>query len=187
MSNKQQEWLLKAATAICAEFVFKLDPASVLYSYGFPKGRGKGKAIGQCFYKPKPTGYGGAIFVHPCQWKTPLDVLHVLLHEIIHAETPGAGHKGEFVRLCKEAGLVKPWTATTAGDACKARLNKIAESLGDFPTADFDLLSLAGKKQACRLRLYECPCGVKVRVASDSFAAQCNDCDGEFSKQEGPK
>jgi hypothetical protein len=181
--NTQQNYLLRAATELVKVHNLKLDPAGIIYSYGFPKARGRHKVIGQCLYQPKPTGYGGAIFVHPCQWKTPLDVLHVLLHELIHAETPGAGHKGEFSAICKRVGLVKPWTSTTPGEELKTRLNKIAETLGEFPQADFDLLSLKRPGGGSRLRLWMCECGVKVRVASDDFQATCQQCEGLFEMQ----
>ncbi len=182
-TNTQQNYLYRAAGLIGKEFGFKVKADDMLFSYGFPKGRGRGKVIGQCFYKPCPTGYAGAIFVHPCQWKSAYDVLHVLLHELIHAETPGAGHKGEFVKLCKAVGLVKPWTATTAGPECKAKLEGLALSLGEFPQADFDLMK-APVKQVGRLRLWECGCGVKCRVASDDFSATCGECEGPFERQE---
>lgn len=34
--NTQQNYLLRAATALCKEHDFKLDPATIVYSYGFP-------------------------------------------------------------------------------------------------------------------------------------------------------
>lgn len=182
--NTQQNYLFRAAQSLCKAFELKLDPASIVYSYGFPKGRGgRGKTIGQCWHAPKPAGYAGAIFVHPCQWKSALDVLHVLLHEILHAEHPNAGHKGEFVKACKAVGLVKPWTATTAGPELKERLNKMAEELGEFPKSDFDIMGKGGKKPGSRLRLWECGCGIKVRVASDDFDATCGGCGDKFEMQ----
>lgn len=39
-----------------------------------------------------------------------------------------------------------------------------------------------GAGSGSRLRLYKCDCGVKVRVASDSFDATCNKCDTVFQK-----
>lgn len=182
--NTQQAYLLAASRAIVKDYGFKLDAESIVYSYGFPKGRGKAKVIGQCWSAPKPSGHNGFIVVHPCQWKTPLDVLHVLLHELIHAETPGAGHKGEFVKLARASGLVGPPTATTAGPECAMRLNKLAEGLGEFPKADFDLSALKKPSTGSRLRLWECSCGVKARVASDDFAAECGLCGSEFEKVE---
>lgn len=182
-SNRQQEYLYRAATALTEEFALDVQPQNLLYSYGFPKGRGgRGKIIGQCWNAPKPDGYDGAIFIHPCQFTTPLDVLHVLLHELIHAEHPTAGHKGEFVKECKRVGLVKPWTSTTASAETAERLNAIAATLGDFPNAGFDSNAAAKERKGSRLRKWECACGVKVRVASDDFAATCGLCDEPFER-----
>ncbi len=181
--NTQQNYLLRAAVELVKANGLKLDPSTLIYSYGFPKGRGRGKTIGQCWSSPRPHGYKGAIFVHPCQWKAPYDVLHVLLHELIHAESPDSGHKGEFVAIAKRVGLVKPWTATTAGAELKERLNKIAEILGEFPTAHFDVSAMTGAGKGSRLRLWECGCGIKVRVASDDFSATCGLCSEAFERQ----
>lgn len=40
-----------------------------------------------------------------------------------------------------------------------------------------------GVGSGSRLRLYQCECGVKVRVASDSFDATCNKCDTVFQRE----
>lgn len=39
-----------------------------------------------------------------------------------------------------------------------------------------------GKGSGSRLRLYTCDCGTKVRVASDTFDATCNQCQTVFAK-----
>lgn len=41
-----------------------------------------------------------------------------------------------------------------------------------------------GKGSGSRLRLYQCDCGVKVRVARDDFRAHCDDCGTAFVRVE---
>jgi formylmethanofuran dehydrogenase subunit E len=90
-------------------------------------------------------------------------VLDVLLHELIHAIMPGQGHRRGFSQLAAKMGLVKPWTATTAGPELHARLTKMAKRLGEFehsPVSD-----ATRKKQTTRMLKVECPkCGYLVRT-----------------------
>jgi hypothetical protein len=182
--NRQQAYLVRAARELTAEFELPI-PEEILMSYGFPKGsKGGRKLLGQCWYEPSPKGIKAVIFIAPSQWSEPVEVLHVLLHELIHAATPGEGHKGAFKTLARKAGLEGKLTATTPGETCKERLRLLGERLGDFPAAAFDTLP-RGKKQTTRLRLWECECGIKVRVAKDEFHATCEECGEKFQAKGG--
>jgi hypothetical protein len=174
-----QQSYAEAAYRLLRADIMPQAPEDVIVAYGFPKGRHGLKAIGQCFQNPKPENKSCVIFIRPCQWKTPLDVLHVLVHEMVHAATPGAGHRGAFKILARNVGLEGPLRATFAGKALCGRLNAVSAKLGPFPAADFDFET---KKQKSRLRLYQCDCPIKVRVASDSFGATCHDCRGDFKR-----
>lgn len=60
--------------------------------------------------------------------------LATLVHECAHAALPiKTGHKGPFAKLSGSLGLVKPWTATTAGETLLPRLLTLADELGPFP------------------------------------------------------
>jgi hypothetical protein len=47
----------------------------------------------------------------------PIEVAHILLHEMVHAFTQGHGHRGNFTKIMKFLDSNSPMTATTAGDA----------------------------------------------------------------------
>ena len=151
-------------------------------SCGFPKGsrgRSAAKAIGQCWGTDAAADEHANIFISPVL-DDPARVLDVLLHELIHAGTPGAGHKGPFVAACKAVGLLKPWTATTAGPELEGSLVAMAKEIGSYPHGA--MMVPDGKRPGSRLRLWECPCGIKARVSSDEFLATCERCGEGFER-----
>lgn len=183
--NGQQAWLAAAYKAIQRDLV-KDAPDNVLLSYGFPKGRsGRGKRIGECWQgQTLPEGQAAIIFIHPCQWTSAADVLHVLVHEALHASLPmGTGHKAPFPKRAREVGLEGKPTSTVAGEELKGKLVRMAERLPAFPKAPFDSMGKGEKKPGSRLRKWVCGCDVIARVASDDFDATCNLCDEAFKQE----
>jgi hypothetical protein len=176
--DTREAWLRRASAIIGPEVG---APAALHVSMGFPKGSaGKRKAIGQCWNGRLSADKAPHIFISP-ELDGAAPVLAVLVHELIHAGEPNAGHKGAFITKAKAVGLVKPWTATSAGPELAARLETIAAQLGPFPHAP---LAVADRgRKGSRLRLWECACPVKVRVASDEFNATCGECDSPFERQ----
>jgi hypothetical protein len=186
--NTQQEWLVAAYVAMQAKYLPEApNVENVVLTYGFPKGKGGRKgsqAIGQCWFDPCPTA-NAVILIHPCQWTTPVDVLHVLLHEAVHAAVGCAcGHKGPFKTLATRVGLTGKMTATVPSDSLRAELEAMAESLPAFPSAGFNPSGMGGGKKGSTLRRFVCPCDVKVRVGSDNFEATCDLCGGKFERSE---
>lgn len=154
----------------------------VWVSVGWPKGhRGRGRAIGQCWDGTQSTDRAPHVFISP-ELAIADVVLATLTHELIHAALPGAKHRGRFVEVARAVGLVRPWTATTAGPELGAELAKMAGKLGKYPHASLAPLA-ATQKPGSRLRLWVCECGVRVRVASDVFMASCLRCGREFKRQ----
>ena len=182
--DTREGWLRDAAKrtgSLLAKVVDNQVPAFHV-SVGFPKGaRGKGRAIGQCWDGTSSADGSCHVFICPTL-VDPAAVLPVLLHEQIHA-TVGCDqkHRGKFAKAMKAVGMVKPWTTSSPGPELATALAKIAEELGPYPHAAL-ALPLLGKKGS-RLRLWQCECGVKVRVARDSFNATCDDCGGAFERQ----
>jgi hypothetical protein len=123
----------------------------------------------------------GFISLHPTIFNNPSRVLDVLLHEMIHAATPGDGHKGLFPKLAKRCGLAGKMTATTAGPALKEQLDKfLADRLPVMPPGYGDL-SPARKKQTTRMLKYVCPsCSQIIRAATDELNAVCGECAEQF-------
>ncbi len=178
----REEWLNKAAARTAV--LCKRTVPTLYYSVGFPKGARSGKgrhAIGQCW--PGQVSETHHIFISP-ELVDPVEVLATLMHEQVHAAVGCAcGHKREFVKAAKAAGLVKPWTATTPSPELAAELAKVAAAVGPYP---HEVLRPEDRpRPGSRLRLYECQCPrpVKVRVASDEFDATCNVCGQPFEQR----
>lgn len=179
-------WLELAYEALRRDILTTAPPVeAVNVTCGFPsrgaRSRTK-KVVGECFHGFEETEAPTFISLHPKVFKDPIEVLATLLHEAIHATLPPkSGHGPRFAAAAKEAGLEGPPTATVPGEALKVRLNAILKALPPMPKGWGDMTSKPAA--GSRLRLYECSCGVKVRVASDEFLAMCKECDDDF---EGP-
>jgi hypothetical protein len=139
-------------------------------SVGFPAGSRKrqiNKTLGQ--YWPKASASDGVpqIFISPSSGASsdPVYMLAVLVHEMVHACTEGAGHGPEFRKLAVKVGLQPPMRSTTASAQLKKSLRKIADELGQFPHGTIDPTTRPGKKG--KLKGYECKgysdsCGFKL-------------------------
>ena len=173
----REAWLLKALDAFKPLLTEAGHPLvkPVYVSVGWPKGRRgrKSKSIGQCWPGSLSKDGSGHIFISP-ELEGGTRVLAVLLHEVGH-DLVGCehGHKKPFADFAKSVGLVKPWTATTAGEELAKTLALIVEVLGPYPHAALADIG-AGNKQTTRMRLYQCPvCEQKVRAATDTLSIQC--------------
>jgi len=181
--NTQQEYLARAVDALRDEFL-PATPSPLLVTYGWPSRKAlsaRRRTLGECWpARQAPAPYKAAIFISPVCWKAPADLLHVVLHEMIHTIVPGGGHRAPFSQIAGPVGLVKPWTATTPSPELAVKLEAIAATLGDFPSAGMEPAPKV--KKGSRLRLFECQCAppVKVRVAHDDFDARCNVCVADF-------
>lgn len=182
----REAWLKEACNKLpeglaVAGLVFPTAlPSDLKVSCGFPSTRAlstKKRRIGECWRSGEPNTQ---VYISPVL-DTPLDVLGTLVHELLHATLPkGTGHKGLFKREMKNVGLEGKPTETTIGEALSHCLNDLAGELGVYPHKAITASELERKKQTTRLRLYECACPVKVRVASDEFDATCNVCQSKF-------
>ena len=175
----REEWLERVGERTAK--LLSLPVPTLYVSVGFPKGaRGKHKPVGQCWAGEQSADHRPHIFVSP-ELANPVQVAAVLLHEQVHAAVDvKVGHRGAFVAIAKTAGLCKPWTATTPSPELAAKLETIAQECGPYPHA---VLSVVDRvKPGSRLRLWQCACPVKVRVASDDFEATCNICDSTFKQ-----
>lgn len=178
----REAWLLDAVDKMRPWFdeADKPLPENIHVSIGFASRK---KAIGQC-WQPQASAKGvHEIFICPTH---PDDVtmLDTLVHELCHAALPGnTGHRKPFAKLAEHVGLLPPWTATHAGDELKSRLNAIIEEIGPSPHGQLSAACMP-KKQTTRLRLFECDCGTKVRLARDEFHATCDDCGSQFERKQ---
>lgn len=133
---------------------------------GRPKSTKGAKRIGECFCSSCSKDGTHEIFISPV-----LDdaetVLHVLLHELIHAFVGiKAKHGKDFKVVAVKAGLTGKMTATVPSEDLKPKLLALAKELGGYPHAS---LGTGGDrlkpKQGTRMLKVECPkCEYTVRT-----------------------
>lgn len=184
----REAWLNDAVGLLAPAIEMAADATlpPVHVSIGFPSRGATSRArrrIGECWNASAVADGKPAILLSPVL-SEPVEILGVLVHELIHAALPAAGHRAPFKRAADRIGLEGKPTATTIGPALRGQLEAIYARLGPLPHAAITP-ALQNKKQGTRLRLWECPCGVKVRVASDAFNATCGECAGRFSRSDG--
>lgn len=166
----------------------------VRVSVGFPSRRGlaaKNRVIGQCWGPQSSEDGVPTILISPTI-ETGLRAAGVLLHELVHA-TVGTkeGHKGEFVALGREVGLVKPWTSAMPNEETNAILTGMISTVGDYPHVP---LVPKGdgtdgpKKQGTRLVKVICPdCGCPIRMTRrwiDAGAMPTCGCGGKMAEDD---
>ena len=182
----REEWLTAATVAL--EPILRnadLGLVDVRVSCGWPArgalARTK-RRVGECWHGSMNGDGKGHIFVSPCADK-PIEVLGILLHELAHAALPAkTKHNRTFAAAARRMGLDGKPTATTVGEGLGKRLHAdILPTLGPYPHQAID--TSLRPKQGTRMRLYECTCPVKVRVASDAFAATCDACGEHFTRR----
>lgn len=189
MTHETREAWLQAATRALEPILREggLGLTDVRVSCGWPA-RGAlsqhNRRVGECWHGAHNQDGQGHIFVSPCK-DNPVEVLGILLHELAHAALPAkVKHSRTFAAVVHKMGLEGKPSTTVVGETLAVRLNtEIRPVLGPYPHRAID--ASAQSKQGTRLRLYECQCPVKVRVASDTFDATCNVCSSLFNLQGG--
>lgn len=139
--HKTREQWLQAAVKELTKLFAKAghEVPEVRVSVGWPGGRGKKKnVIGQCFATKTTADKVAQIFVSPVI-DSPLAVVIVMAHELIHAvDDCESAHKKNFVRIAKDIGFIPKWTVATEdtiSDELREKLEPIAERLGTYPHA----------------------------------------------------
>lgn len=142
-------------------------PEKYRLSVGFPRGRkGRGgHAIGQCWSSKNSADGAFEIFISPVLGA--YDVIHVLAHEFVHASVGlEAGHKAPFKRLATAIGLEGKMTATIAGAAFKADIERWLTEAAPYPHAVLKPGS-EGTGPGSRLLKATCEdCGYTLRVTA---------------------
>lgn len=90
--------------------------------------------IGECWPKAATEDGMTSIFI-TTQMKSPVAVLDVLMHEMVHAvDDCTHKHGKEFAAIGRKVGLVgPPWRSAGAGELLLQVLVKIADDLGHLP------------------------------------------------------
>ncbi len=161
--STREQWLTRAIEKL--KPLFKAvghDIPQVRVSVGFPGGGSARKRIGEYWSASASEDKVPQIFISPVLG-TAFEHLDTLCHELVHACTPGAGHKKPFKQLATALGMVGPMRAAGAGPELKLKLEAMALELGDLPHSRLNLSDR--KKQTTRLVKCECEeCGYTVRT-----------------------
>lgn len=163
----RERWLEQAGAIMVGWFPEDSRPGPFRVSVGWPSRRAtaaSNRRIGECWAGSNAADGVPQIFISPAI-ADPIEVLGILLHELVHVATPGAGHKAPFSRLAKPLGLEGKMTATKVGADLKKRLNTLIKKLGDYTHAALSANS-GRKKQTTRLLKAVCLCGYIIRLTS---------------------
>jgi hypothetical protein len=147
----REAWFI-AALPLLQEQVFGpaglTIPADVKVSCSWPGGGSARKRIGECWPRAMSAAKINELFISPLIAE-PIPALDILSHELIHAiDDCKHGHKAPFRKMATAIGLTGKMTATVAGPELRAKLEGIADQLGQYPHAKLDLSSR--KKQTTR-------------------------------------
>lgn len=163
----REEWLMEVGRAVAPLYkTFNMGPYRL--TCGWPCRRGlsrKGRVLGECHPVEASADGVSEIFISPTI-ADPIEVSGVVCHELAHvAAGTKAGHKGQFITVCKFIGLTKNKpTSAAPGERLEIRLRKIVESLGPYPHAIVSPVTRPRDKERKDVTL-ECPgCGCKVRM-----------------------
>ena len=146
-------------------------------------GDARADVLGECWAGAFQAGGVPVIHISPIV-DEPIRVLDVLMHELAHAATPGAGHRGPFARLARALGLMGPATATVAGPELREQLGALSHRLGVFPHVGLNV-GAAGPvnprtgapREGTRMRRVSCRmCGYLVRTTAKWIAVGCPTC-----------
>lgn len=185
MANaKRVRWLERAYKLLRQEFLPDA-PARACVSVSVTTRK---KAIGE--WHPSYKGPDGTSFIaiHPRIFSDPVEVLSTELHEMIHGTVPKneKPHGKAFQLLAKAAGLEPPWTSTTPGKVLRGKLEKMAQFLGNLPTASW---------QSDNIRIplpveIACLCPRNLQVTEEFLKAgniRCLKCKKLFRRQKSPQ
>lgn len=154
----REAWLTKAAT-LAAKNIFALDLPAMRVSCGFPATGATAKRrrrVGECWNPSTSEAEVSEVFISPLVHDA-YEVVGILVHEMIHAYHPEAGHKGAFITMAQDIGLVGPWTATSIGDDLKLAIEHgVLAKLPDYPHAKMTV-GTKEKTQSTRMLKAECP------------------------------
>lgn len=153
----RETWLQAAIEEMAPWFkqVSANEVPKIRVSCAWAKRAAKG-SIGWCWHREVSAVGINEIQISP-EIDDPEKVLHVLLHEMIHASDNGESkHRGYFRRTAMALGLEGKMTATVPSDELKPKLVDLAVKLGPYPHAALNPTARIGK-QGTRMLKVVCP------------------------------
>jgi len=163
----REEWLNQLVAELRPMFaaINAPLPEKIRVTCGFPssKARSLNRAIGEHWSSVASDDGHDEILISPVISES-MEAAAVLVHELAHAACPGAGHKGEFVRVIRALWLEGKATATVAGQVFRDNFGPIVEAIGPYPHATLNV-GRVRKVQSTRLIKSWCPtCGYTIRL-----------------------
>lgn len=155
----REDWLHRVTDAVRPRFKeagYPL-PKAMHISVGFPGKKALSGRVGECWEGRASSDKAPHIFLSPFLNRDRL--VKTLLHELVHAATPGAGHKGKFVVACKALGLEgKPTGAEPGLEAWNGWLLAIVTKAGKLPHATLSYAAVKKKQKKGRMVRGACAC-----------------------------
>lgn len=163
----REQWLTDAVEELGKLFTdHGYDTPRAHVSVGFPSKGGtstKKQVIGQCWSPSTSEDGVPHIYISPVL-QDPVQVLTTLLHELVHAWDKNThGHRGMFIEVAKDVGLVKPWTSTSAGEELALTLQDISDTLGEYPHSRLKPSSV--ERKVAKTYMVKVSCGDSGYVA----------------------
>lgn len=163
----REEWLQAATTELRTVLFSRTDLSvpEVRIGVGWPSGGMRTRTGGQTWARAASADGINEITVR-VDIHDAVDVLSILGHELIHAALDCKGGHGKmFQRAFFSMGYVNDPKASVPGAALRTEYALLAQSLGDYPSADGLALAAKKKKQTTRMIKCECPqCGFVFRT-----------------------
>lgn len=173
MSEQTREkWLLNLAQQMERHLFRSLGYKMPKYrvSCSWPGGGSPRTRIGECWGSFSSEDGTYEMFISP-ELSEEMRVSDVLAHEMCHAVVGLAcGHKGPFVKIVKEIGLIGKPTATEAGPEFIEAVEPILARMGPYPHATLRPIS---KKKSTQ-RLLKLTCKNEECPAQDDIVAYSN-------------
>lgn len=161
-------WLQAAVTRLSPVFEDKgFTLPSVRVHLGWTSVGRRGSGVGECWPRSSVEDGINAIFI-TTQMKSPVDVLDVLVHELVHAEDDCTHKHGkQFAHIAKKGGMVGlPWRSAGAGSALLEELKQISKELGQLSCSLISQPAPQGREMKSGRVL--CPkCGYTCRTLSE--------------------
>ena len=127
----------------------------------------RGSRVGECWPRSSVNDGLNAIFI-TTQMKSPVEILDVLVHELVHAvDDCTHKHGKQFAYIAKKVGLAgPPWRSAGAGPQLLDQLRQISRELGYLPYSPISHPASHGREMKSGRVI--CPkCGYTCRTLSE--------------------
>lgn len=167
-SLNREGWLTEVARSSEVLFKgFRLNPYRVTCGWPCREAMGRRRRVGECHAARISKGNIHEIFISPLL-DDPADVAGTLVHEMAHvAAGIEAGHKGQFIAVCKAVGLTKGRpTSAAPGTFLADWLQRVTEPIGTYPHQALVPTAVERPKRPSSSVRLVCVCGCKVIISA---------------------